>query len=241
VKPASVFGRVFWHFRHEPCMMGWVKGNRPNHDSDHRFDSVWEVAWETPSARGASTPPEGDAEVNTDGDGGEGGEAGDTRHGKSRPGNNEHPTQKPVELFARPMRRHTKVGEVCFEPFSGSGTQIAAAEQLGRRCCAIELEPVFVDVAVRRWQRLTGREAVLEGSNKTWRELAAERGVELPSMEGVPTDVLSAVQPTKTPGNNHALAARQPEVDVRTKKRSVDKPQPSATARTRGRERRKNR
>jgi DNA modification methylase len=71
----------------------------------------------------------------------------------------EHPTQKPVELFALPMRIHTKPGDVCLEPFSGSGSQIIAAEMEGRVCRAIEREPVFVDVAVRRWENFTGEKA----------------------------------------------------------------------------------
>lgn len=127
VKPTPVFGRVFWHFRHEPCMMGWVKGSQPAHDGDQSNSSVWEIDWE----------------------------------GKSRIVGNEHPTQKPVEIFARPIRKHTKVGDVCFEPFSGSGSQLIAAEQLKRRCYAMEISPVFVDVAVKRWEQFTGRKAEL--------------------------------------------------------------------------------
>jgi DNA modification methylase len=146
VKPTPVFGRVYWHFRHEPCMMGWRKGSQPEHDSNHEFNSVWEIDWE----------------------------------GKSRIVGNEHPTQKPVEIFARPMRKHTKRGDVCYEPFSGSGSQIVAAEQQGRVCYANELEPVFVDVALRRWEAFAGKEAVLEGTGQTWRDVAAERGVDVP-------------------------------------------------------------
>ena len=96
----------------------------------------------------------------------------------------DHPTSKPVEIFARPMRKHTRRGGVCFEPFSGSGSQIIAAEQLGRRCCAIELEPVFVDVAVRRWQAHSGRYGVLEATGAAWRAVAGERGVD-PGPEAV--------------------------------------------------------
>src|SRR3954453_13423269 len=84
--------------------------------------------------------------------------------GKARVVGNEHPTQKPVELFARPIRRHTKRGDVCFEPFSGSGSQLIAAQQEGRRCHAIELEPRFVDVAVQRGERYTGLKARREPS-----------------------------------------------------------------------------
>lgn len=141
VKPTPVFGRVFWHFRHEPCMMGWVQGQKPGFDGDHSVNSVWEIDWE----------------------------------GKARIVGNEHPTQKPVEIFARPMRKHTQPGDVVFEPFSGSGSQLIAAEMLGRRCRAIELEPVFVDVAIRRWQERTGKGAVLEATGKSWEQVKAER------------------------------------------------------------------
>lgn len=61
-----------------------------------------------------------------------------------------HPTQKPVEIFAIPMRNHTKPGEVCFEPFGGSGSQLVAAEQLGRRCFAMELDPRYAAVILER-------------------------------------------------------------------------------------------
>lgn len=71
----------------------------------------------------------------------------------------EHPTSKPVELFAIPMRQHVKPGGICYEPFSGSGSQIMAAEMLGHCCYAMEIEPVYCDVAVLRWEQLTGQKA----------------------------------------------------------------------------------
>ena len=86
-----------------------------------------------------------------------------------------HPTQKPLEVFERPISYHTLPDEIVLEPFSGSGSQIIAAERLGRRCFAMELSPGFVDVAVRRWERTTGKEAVLDGTNKTFAEVAALR------------------------------------------------------------------
>jgi len=61
-----------------------------------------------------------------------------------------HPTEKPVELFAIPMRQHTERTDICYEPFSGSGTQLVAAEMLGRVCYAMELSPAFVAVALER-------------------------------------------------------------------------------------------
>lgn len=65
-----------------------------------------------------------------------------------------HPTEKPVDLFAIPMRQHTEKGDLCYEPFSGSGTQLVAAQQLGRICYAMELSPPFVAVALERLARL---------------------------------------------------------------------------------------
>lgn len=87
----------------------------------------------------------------------------------------DHPTVKPVEIFARPIRSHTRPGEICLEPFSGGGTQIIAAERLARRCYAMELDPGFVDVAVRRWELTTGCSARLADTGQTFAEVAAER------------------------------------------------------------------
>ena len=65
----------------------------------------------------------------------------------------DHPTQKPVELFQIPMLQHTRPGEICYEPFSGSGTQIVAGENLGRPVRACEKKPGFVAVALDRYLR----------------------------------------------------------------------------------------
>lgn len=71
----------------------------------------------------------------------------------------DHPTQKPVALYTRPIENHLAPGELLYEPFSGSGTAIAAAEVTRTRCRAVEIDPKYVDVAVMRWERLTGRKA----------------------------------------------------------------------------------
>lgn len=65
----------------------------------------------------------------------------------------DHPTQKPLPLFEIPIRQHTEPGELVYEPFSGSGTQIIAAENLGRQCRAVEIAPPFVAVALDRYWR----------------------------------------------------------------------------------------
>jgi DNA modification methylase len=95
--------------------------------------------------------------------------------GKSRVVGNEHPTQKPVRLFEIPMEQHTARGAIVLEPFSGSGSQIIAAEKLRRRARAMEISPAFVDVAVCRWEKATGKEAMLADDRRRFREVAEER------------------------------------------------------------------
>ena len=73
-----------------------------------------------------------------------------------------HAASMPVHLALHVLTSLDGTGGAVYEPFCGTGTTIIAAEQLGRRCLAIELVPRYVDVAVRRWQEFTGRRAVLE-------------------------------------------------------------------------------
>jgi hypothetical protein len=89
----------------------------------------------------------------------------------------DHPTSKPVEVFAIPMRQHARPGQTCYEPFSGSGSQIIAGEMIGRRVFAIEISPQYVDVAVKRWQGATGQSAVLDDDGRTFDQLAAKRNL----------------------------------------------------------------
>jgi DNA modification methylase len=89
-----------------------------------------------------------------------------------------HPTQKPTLLFERPIQWHTRPGEICLEPFSGSGTQIVAAEKLARRCFAMEQSPGFVDAALERWQKATGKEATLESTGASYAAVGAARALE---------------------------------------------------------------
>nr|WP_272010960.1 DNA methyltransferase [Roseovarius sp. ZX-A-9] len=87
-----------------------------------------------------------------------------------------HGTQKPVECMRRPMLNNSSQGQAVYEPFSGSGTTIIAAESCGRVCHAMELDPAYVDVAVLRWQNLTGQAARLAGSDSSFADVSDERG-----------------------------------------------------------------
>jgi DNA modification methylase len=87
-----------------------------------------------------------------------------------------HPTVKPVALIADAMRDCSRRGSIILDAFAGSGTTIMAAEQIGRRAFCIEIDPRYVNVAVRRWQRFTGRDAIMEATGQTFEETRAERG-----------------------------------------------------------------
>lgn len=127
-----ILTRSWYLWAHEPCFMGWIKGNKPPRETSEYERSVWEI--------------EG---LNND----------------ERP---DHPTPKPLECFAVAMRQHTKRGGLCYEPFAGSGSQLIAGEQLGRRVYGLEISPAYCDVIVRRWLALgEGRRAICNGQDVT--------------------------------------------------------------------------
>jgi len=132
VKSRPILTRSHFMWQHEPAAYGWLEGHPPALRPPVSGDcsTVWNIA------------------QNTD-------EQHDGCDDKA-----EHPTQKPVAIFERPLTYHTRPGDIVYEPFSGSGSQIIAAERLGRRCFAMELAPEFVDVEIARWERFTGRKGV---------------------------------------------------------------------------------
>jgi len=149
VKPCAVLTYSFYSWRHEPCILMWVRGQKPEYKpKDKSIGTVWTIDY---LRTGDPTKPEYYTDIwELDWE------------GKKRNSGLEHPTVKPTEVFAIPMRVHTNPGDVCYEPFCGSGSQVIAGERLNRRVFAMELEPIFCDVAVRRWEEFTGRTAVLE-------------------------------------------------------------------------------
>jgi len=151
VKPCAVLTFSFYSWRHEPCLLMWVKGKKPAYrPKDKSIGTVWTIDY---LKAGDPTTPEYYTDIwELDWD------------GKKRNTGIEHPTVKPTEVFAIPMRVHTRPGDICYEPFSGSGSQIIAGERLNRRVFAMELEPVFCDVAVKRWEEFSGKKAMLEGA-----------------------------------------------------------------------------
>ena len=86
-----------------------------------------------------------------------------------------HPTVKPVAMVADAIKDCSKRGSLILDPFCGSGTILIAAEKTGRRARAIELDPKYVDVAIRRWEQYTGKTARLLPMCETFGEISESR------------------------------------------------------------------
>jgi DNA modification methylase len=89
-----------------------------------------------------------------------------------------HSTQKPVECMRRPILNHTTAGALVYDPFLGSGSTLIAAQLTGRACIGADIEPRYVDLTVDRWQRISGRAAVLEGDERPFDEIRNARAIE---------------------------------------------------------------
>lgn len=144
-KASMVMGRGHYHWQHEPCWYAVRKGRKGSWAGDRKQTTLWSI----PNMH--------------------------ISQGKVDDGKTIHGTQKPVECMKRPIENNSKLGDGVYEPFSGSGTTIIAAEMTGRRCYAIELNPAYVDVAVERWQAFTGKLAVLAGDGRSYADVKSER------------------------------------------------------------------
>lgn len=161
VKNCMVIGFSDYQWRHEPILYGWKAG------AGHYFTSARDqtTVYEDALAQDVDKMTK-DAMRDTlkrllaESD-------GTTVFHEPKPAASpEHPTMKPVKLVGRLMRNSTRKGDVVLDPFAGSGTTLVAAEQLGRRCFAVEMEPLYCDVIVHRWEQLTGTKAELIGNMK---------------------------------------------------------------------------
>jgi DNA modification methylase len=91
-----------------------------------------------------------------------------------------HSTQKPIECMKRPIENNSSRGDVVYDPFVGSGTTIVAAELTARRCLAMELDPGYAEVAMRRWEKIAQRAAVLEETGEPLSVVAMKRALGSP-------------------------------------------------------------
>jgi DNA modification methylase len=172
VKPSIVLSRQAYNWQHEPCWYAVRRGANASWKGGHAQSTLWEAA-----------PPKmimsGSKEEKVD-----------------------HPTQKPVVLYTRPFENHTVGGDSIYEPFSGSGTAIIAAETLGRRMHAIEVDPKFVDVAVLRWQNFTGNVAVHEATGAPFPR--SEAAIEKEVVDETRTEAAADLPETAARQSGHA-------------------------------------
>lgn len=151
-KSTFSLGRQDYQWRHEPCLYGW-KGGAAHYFTDSRREStVIDDAMDTSRMSKAELKDALDAILERT--------ATTVLRDKKPTRSVEHPTMKPVSLFAYQIANSTKPGDAVLDPFGGSGTSVIASEQLSRRCGTIELDPHYASVIVDRWERLTGMEAV---------------------------------------------------------------------------------
>jgi len=121
--------RQWYHWAHEPCFVVRKPGAKVPFYGERNQATIWRA----PSPKMIMA---GSTEAKQD-----------------------HPAQKPAVLFETPIANHLLAGEAVYDPFCGSGTTLIAAERLGRRCYAMEIDPKYVQVAIERWQNFTGRQA----------------------------------------------------------------------------------
>jgi DNA modification methylase len=129
-KGLFAIGRSWYHWSHEPCWVVRKAGSKAKFLGPRDQATVWRAPSPKMIMAGSSERKE------------------------------DHPTQKPLTLFETPIRNHLRPGGAVYDPFVGSGTTLIAAERSGVRAFAVEIDPVYVEVALRRWERFSGAEAV---------------------------------------------------------------------------------
>lgn len=92
----------------------------------------------------------------------------------ARKGLTSHPTVKPVALLEDALLDVTLPEDLVLEPFAGSGSTLIACQTSGRRCRAIEIDPAYVDVVVRRWQALTGEDAICDETSFSFDDMTEQ-------------------------------------------------------------------
>ncbi len=142
-KPVHVIGRGHYHGQHEPCWYAVRKGKTGHWNGGRKQTTVWDI----PNMH--------------------------RTQGSVDDGKTSHSTQKPVECMKRPIENNSQPADRVYDPFMGSGTTLIAAEMTGRICFGIELNPAYVDIAVLRWQKFTGKQAVRETTGESFDNRAA--------------------------------------------------------------------
>lgn len=169
VKSVLVMGRQDHHWKHEPILYGWKPGGA------HRWYGGRKQTTVIDNATVLSADQQSDGVVLTLSNGSRnvvlkvpsyevvhaGPDSESTIWRVPKPlRNGDHPTMKPILLCDKAIKNSSREGDIVLDPFGGSGSTLMACEQSGRLCYMMELDPVYVDVIVRRWEKFTGEKAV---------------------------------------------------------------------------------
>ena len=155
VKKSLVLGRQDYNWKHEPCLYGWKPGAAHYFINDFTNTTTFddEPNLSTMTKEELRDYAELLLKLRED---------GTTILREAKPSTNPlHPTMKPVPLIAKQIKNSSKKGEIVLDLFGGSGTTLIAAEQTGRKARLVELDPVYVDVIIHRWEKFTGKKAEL--------------------------------------------------------------------------------
>lgn len=158
VKNHFTLGRQDYQWRHEPCLYGWKEGSHYFLDDrsqstviEDRMDIRKMKKEELIKALEEILSPDTPTTV---------------IHENKPVKDDDHPTMKPVKLIARLIANSSRKRETVVDLFGGSGTTLIACEQLGRKCRMMELDPIYCDVIIRRWEKLTGKKATKIGGKE---------------------------------------------------------------------------
>lgn len=151
VKSQFTLGRQDYQWRHEPCLYGWKDGAAHYFINDRKQSTIID------DSKTLETMTEDDLRAYIQ-------SLLDTStvlYEKKPLVNDNHPTMKPLKLMGKLIKNSSRKNDIVLDVFGGSGSTLMAAEQLGRRCRMMELDPKYVDVIINRWERETGQKAVL--------------------------------------------------------------------------------
>lgn len=202
IKPSFVMGHADYHHATEPCFYASKNGVAPKFYADRTQDTAWRVTFSDDKETATTV---GGGLLLMDGEGSKlyiktkvpkaakvrnirvskgkalvlFTESSNTTAWEVGKDSTEyvHPTQKPIELALRGISNSSQPNEIVIDCFlgSGSGSTLIAAEKLGRRCFGMDLDPIYVDTIIHRWEAATGKQAKLNG--RTFTDIALERGI----------------------------------------------------------------
>ncbi len=164
-KNSLVLGRSDYQWKHEPILYGWKPGAAHRWLGDRKQTTIAELGGNVfgQNDDGSINVRVGNETIVIEGDNitARAIEPSVIRVDKPKL-SADHPTMKPVELISSMLKNSSKKGDVVFDPFGGSGSTLIAAEMLGRRARLVELDPIYCDVIVKRWEEMTGAKAILK-------------------------------------------------------------------------------